>query len=439
MRIASSALMVAMFFASTALADPLGSAFTYQGQLTDNGSPANAMYDFQFALFTSAIGGTAVDTVNADDLSVSNGLINASLDFTAVPFNGQGLWIEVSMRPAGSGSYTTLSPRQALSAAPFALYAMSGNPGLQGPIGPQGPTGPQGPDGPTGPTGPQGPAGFVTLPYSGSDSTGLAMYVQETGGVAVWGVAADLGVRGDGGSIGVEGVSTSGVGIQGFSSSGIGIYGSSTSSHGIQAASSATGVNASALDASAADNGIAITGHANTSDSIMVLTNVSANGQIIKGFSSGGATLAFQVESNGNVEAHGSFIPNGVDYADQLPAQGNLEPGDVVAMGEDGLLHRATSANELDVAGVYSTKPGVVGRQEEEQRSTIPVALAGVIPVKVTSENGAIRVGDLLVSSSKPGEAMRAPANPVPGTVFGKAMQSMDGSTGKIEMLVWLR
>jgi hypothetical protein len=437
MRIASSALMVAMFFASTALADPLGSAFTYQGQLTDNGSPANAMYDFQFALFTSATGGTAVDTLNVDDLSVSNGLINASLDFTAVPFDGQGLWIEVNMRPAGSGSYTTLSPRQALSAAPFALYAMSGNPGPQGPIGPQGPTGPQGPDGPTGP---QGPAGFVTLPYSGSDNTGLAMYVQETGSYAVWAVAAGIGVIGDAaGGIGVKGVSDSGVGIEGVSSSGIGIYGSSTSSHGIQAVSGATGVNASALDASGADNGIAITGHANTSDSIMVLTNVSANGQIIKGFSSGGATLAFQVESNGNVEAHGSFIPNGVDYADQLPAQGDLEPGDVVAMGEDGLLHRATSANESDVAGVYSTKPGVVGRQEEEQRATIPVALAGVIPVKVTSENGAIRVGDLLVSSSKPGEAMRAPANPVPGTVFGKAMQSMDGSTGKIEMLVWLR
>jgi hypothetical protein len=436
--------MVAMFFATTALADPLGSAFTYQGQLTDNGSPANAMYDFQFGLFTSATGGTAVDTINLDDLSVSNGLINASLDFTALPFDGQGLWIEVNMRPAGSGSYTTLSPRQALSAAPFALYAMSGNPGPQGPIGPQGPTGPQGPDGPTGPTGPtgpQGPAGFVTLPYSGSDNTGLAMYVQETtGGYAVWAVSDGVGVLGETvGGIGVEGVADSGVGLQGFSSSNIGIYGSSTSAHGIQAASGATGVNGSALDASGPDNGIAITGHANTSDSIMVLTNASASGQIIKGFSSGGATLAFQVESNGNVEAHGSFIPNGVDYADRLPARGDLEPGDVVAMGEDGLLHRATSANELDVAGVYSTKPGVVGRQEEEQRATIPLALAGVIPVKVTSENGAIRVGDLLVSSSKAGEAMRAPANPVPGTVFGKAMQSMDGSTGKIEMLVWQR
>jgi hypothetical protein len=102
-------------------------------------------------------------------------------------------------------------------------------------------------------------------------------------------------------------------------------------------------------------------------------------------------------------------------------------------------MRRSTRANERDVAGVYSTKPSMVGRQEEETRTTIPVALAGVIPVKVTRENGAIRTGDLLVSSSKPGRAMRAPSNPRPGTVIGKAMQPLRDADGTIEMLVTLR
>ena len=70
MRLPNS-LFATLSFASVALADPLGSAFTYQGRLTDAGSSASGVYDFEFALFTSAIGGSAVDTVTIDDLGVS--------------------------------------------------------------------------------------------------------------------------------------------------------------------------------------------------------------------------------------------------------------------------------------------------------------------------------------------------------------------------------
>jgi hypothetical protein len=115
------------------------------------------------------------------------------------------------------------------------------------------------------------------------------------------------------------------------------------------------------------------------------------------------------------------------------------EPGDVVAIGPEGILQKSNRANDAAVAGVYSTKPGVEGRRESERRSTVPVALAGVIPVRVTVENGPIRPGDLLVSSSTPGHAMRAPQSPAPGTVIGKAMQPLESGTGSIEMLVMLR
>jgi hypothetical protein len=70
-----------------------------------------------------------------------------------------------------------------------------------------------------------------------------------------------------------------------------------------------------------------------------------------------------------------------------------------------------------------------------------------VIPTKVTDEGGPIRRGDLLVTSSTPGHAMKA--RPViiqgmavypSGAVLGKALQEFDGpGTGLIELLVNVR
>lgn len=99
-----------------------GTAFTYQGQLTDNGSPANGTYDFSFLLYDALTGGTQVGaSIVVPDVSVSEGLFTAQLDFQNV-FDGQAIWLEIYVRPGDStGTYTTLSPRQPLTAAPYAL------------------------------------------------------------------------------------------------------------------------------------------------------------------------------------------------------------------------------------------------------------------------------------------------------------------------------
>src|SRR6186713_1049317 len=90
-------------------ADPVGSGITYQGQLSDGGLPANGSYDFQFALYTSADDGAAVDSVEVADLAVAGGLVNATLDFTDVPYDGQALWVGIAVRAGNSsGAYTTL-------------------------------------------------------------------------------------------------------------------------------------------------------------------------------------------------------------------------------------------------------------------------------------------------------------------------------------------
>jgi hypothetical protein len=105
---------------------PIGTAFTYQGRLTDGGVPANGTYDFEFKLYNAASGGTQVGvTVTKDDVTVTDGLFSVELDFGAV-FDGTALWLEIGVRPGSdTGAYTTLDPRQALNAVPYALYALS--------------------------------------------------------------------------------------------------------------------------------------------------------------------------------------------------------------------------------------------------------------------------------------------------------------------------
>ncbi len=129
------------------------------------------------------------------------------------------------------------------------------------------------------------------------------------------------------------------------------------------------------------------------------------------------------------------------DYAEMLPAVAGLESGDVLIIGDDGQLARSTQAYQTNVVGVYSTQPGFVGGAPVEGpiTGTIPLAIVGIVPVKVSAENGAIRPGDLLVASAIPGRAMTAGANPPVGTVIGKALEKFDGKIGVIKALVTLR
>jgi hypothetical protein len=98
----------------------IGNAFTYQGELAENGSPASGDYQFSFALFDAAAAGAQVGATLTQVIAVTDGLFTASLDFGPV-FNGAALYLQIGVRPAGSADpFTTLSPLQALTAAPYA-------------------------------------------------------------------------------------------------------------------------------------------------------------------------------------------------------------------------------------------------------------------------------------------------------------------------------
>jgi len=104
-------------------AQPLGTAFTYQGRLVENATPATGSYDFELKLFNAPTGGAQMgSTLLRDDVAVADGLFTVSLDFGPA-FTGSARWLEIGVRPgAGTGAFTTLPARQELTPAPNALF-----------------------------------------------------------------------------------------------------------------------------------------------------------------------------------------------------------------------------------------------------------------------------------------------------------------------------
>ena len=101
-----------------------GTAFTYQGRLNDGNAPANGSYDLHFNLYPASNGSTPNGpTLTNSATAISNGLFTATLDFGSNIFSGASLWVELGVRTNGNGTFTTLSPRQQLTAVPYAIFA----------------------------------------------------------------------------------------------------------------------------------------------------------------------------------------------------------------------------------------------------------------------------------------------------------------------------
>ncbi len=123
---------------NTAVANATASAATpdsisYQGRLSDGGSPASGSYDFQFTLKDAASAGNSVGEAIKQTLTVQNGVFSASLAWGPTVFTGAARWIEVRVRPTPSGGssvpeseapYAVLE-RQRIQATPYALRSLS--------------------------------------------------------------------------------------------------------------------------------------------------------------------------------------------------------------------------------------------------------------------------------------------------------------------------
>lgn len=105
-----------------------GTAFAYQGRLQNNGAPATGSYDFIFTLYATNVDGVAVaGPLTNSATAVSNGLFNVTIDFGSGVFNGSNYWLDVSVSPAGSNTFTDLTPRQPILPTPYAILANTAN------------------------------------------------------------------------------------------------------------------------------------------------------------------------------------------------------------------------------------------------------------------------------------------------------------------------
>ncbi len=124
--LAAILICAAGFDSQLATVHAQGTAFTYQGRLNDGAIPASGTYDLTFALFSgsSGAGGQVGGTLTHSPVNVSNGLFTVTLDFGPSVFTGPARWLEIAVKSNGvAAAHTALTPRQALTASPYAIFA----------------------------------------------------------------------------------------------------------------------------------------------------------------------------------------------------------------------------------------------------------------------------------------------------------------------------
>lgn len=104
-----------------------GTAFNYQGRLSDAGAPANGKYDLRFAVFNAMSNGAPAGIALTNfNVPVSNGLFNVTLDFGSGLFTGTNYWLDIAVRATNVTTvFTTLVPRQPILPVPYAIFANS--------------------------------------------------------------------------------------------------------------------------------------------------------------------------------------------------------------------------------------------------------------------------------------------------------------------------
>jgi len=419
-----------------------------QGRLTNaSGVPLNGSYSIRMRLYDRSSGGTVL-CEDTDTVSVKNGLFNAYMDHcNSSDVNGRQLYLGIKVR-----TDPEMTPRQPIYPVP---YAYSLRPGAlisdtKDVILTVRSTGTGDAD--------------ALLTYAGGTGEAVTAYAQNGVGVAAFSdeyVALQAYSKGSSTNPGIFGcVATSSsacdpyrddnaAGVMGYSQRDFGVYGvgGSGADGGVYAeANMVLGVGVWAENNG---NGMAIYGETSSTGTLLptlYLVQKNSNGNFVVGANGLGGTRYWRVDRTGKGFFNGGTQTGGADFAEQIPVAGkesDYEPGDVlvISASADKTVERTAKPYDTAVIGVYSTKPAVLAGapDSDDPLKGIPVAITGIVPCKASAENGSIQRGDLLVTSSTPGHAMRAGANPPQGTVLGKAMQSLDSGTGTILVLVTLQ
>jgi hypothetical protein len=153
-----------------------------------------------------------------------------------------------------------------------------------------------------------------------------------------------------------------------------------------------------------------------------------------------------KLDVNGDINVSGNINAKYQDIAEWVPTSEELSPGTVVVLDPARSNHvlASSSAYDTGVAGVVSARPGLILGERGEGK--VMVATTGRVRVKVNAAKGAIKIGDLLVTSDVAGVAMKSEPLVMggrkihaPGTIIGKALEPLAGSVGEILVLLSLQ
>jgi hypothetical protein len=415
-----------------------------QGRLTNAaGVPLNGNYDIAFRLYTTASGGIQVCSDTNLNVAVTNGLFSTEIwGNCASSITGEQLYLGIEVEGDGE-----MSSRQPIFAVPYA-WSLRPSAVISGTIA-------------------GGPV--VHIENSAASGRGLRVYATDTSSVNYGIVGASKSLNGyggyfynNGGGVGlwswsnatdkpaIFGCINSSSGSCSHTSNPAGVIGVSSNGDGVQGITSNSSNRG--VYAGNTNNGIAMAAVSNSADTTnhtvptLYLVQSNASGDYVVGASTYLGTRDWRVDRTGQGFFNGGTQNSGADFAEQMTVNGSetqYEPGDVLVISSsaDRMVELSSSAFSKAVFGVYSTDPAVLAGAPDSDNplSGIPVAIVGIVPCKVSAENGAIQRGDLLVTATMPGHAMRAGENPPQGTVLGKALQPLDSGTGIILILVVLQ
>ncbi len=148
----------------------------------------------------------------------------------------------------------------------------------------------------------------------------------------------------------------------------------------------------------------------------------------------------------GNAVVAGNIAAKYQDVAEWVPARKNIAPATVVSLDLTRTNTVTPSARAYDshIAGIVSAKPGLI--LGEAGLDKVMVATTGRVRVKVDATRHPIKIGDFLVTSDKPGVAMKSQPIRIagklihrPGTIIGKALEPLATGQGQILVLLSLQ
>ena len=177
----------------------------------------------------------------------------------------------------------------------------------------------------------------------------------------------------------------------------------------------------------------------------VILANHTGSSGALAVFQTGGSNRIRFTRAGRGIFNDGTQT-GGADVAEAFQVEGAVAeyaPGDVLAISESSnrRVERSSESYSTLVIGVYATRPGVLLTERDVDASLddmVPVGVVGVIPTRVSAENGAIRRGDLLVTAATPGHAMRGTdRDRMLGAILGKALEPFEGpGEGVIQVMV---